>query len=562
MRSHFVLTSLLGAGLALLISQPSPADDAPSKEKIAKLIEQLGSGSFDEREKATKELAAIGTPALEALRKAAKGGDLEIRKRVEEILPNIERQAESARVLAPKRVHLVYKDTPLDEAVADFQQKSGYTIALHDPDGKLKERKITLDTGEASFWHAFALFCEKAELTEASMEDQMRMPPAPGGAPPAVQPVLIRPGKVVVPGMAGMFGRNGQLILKDGKSKPLPTDDHSAARIRAVGKSDQGGNVPESEIILGLEISLEPKLQWQIFQAIHIDKAVDDQGQKLSQVIPQVEGAPGIAGNPAFAAPPRGGANMQMQMQMQMQMRRMSRQRMGWGGLSQQVPIQLKKGAKAAKSLKELQGVLTAQVLTEARPILTADNLDKAAGKTFKGDQGGSIKIVDVKAEENQTTVQLEFEQPPYDKVVPAQANVIPAGVRVGAPPGLRKPVLPAAPAAKPPQPPAVKLPVMQPAPLPLGRGAPGGLPRQLVDSFSGLVVQDDKGETLLLDTSRLNLSVSFVQQGNGPPKQTLTWTLVCPHDKERGKPAKIVYLGRKSVSVEVPFVLKDVPLP
>jgi hypothetical protein len=82
------------------------------------------------------------------------------------------------------------------------------------------------------------------------------------------------------------------------------------------------------------------------------------------------------------------------------------------------------------------------------------------------------------------------------------------------------------------------------------------------VDSFSGLVVQDDKGETLLLDTSRLNLSVSFVQQGNGPPKQTLTWTLVCPHDKERGKPAKIVYLGRKSVSVEVPFVLKDVPLP
>ncbi len=582
MRSHCIFASLLGAGLALLISLPSSAEEAASKEKIDKLIDQLGSGSFAEREKASRELAGIGVPALDALRKAAKSEDAEVRKRAEDILPKIERQAESARVLVPKRVHLVYKDMPLAEALADFQKKSGYHIELHDPDGKLKERKVTLDTGETSFWHALGLFCDKAQLAEASMEDLMQAPQAPGGAPGAplpAQPVIVRPGRAFLPGnMPSIFGRNGQLILKDSKAKALPTDDRSAVRIRVLGKSDPLGNVPEGEVNLALEVSLEPKLQWQMFQSVHIDKAVDDQDQKLTQVVPQVEGpAAGAVGNPAIA-PPGGPAGIKIQMQMQ-RMQMMGRQQMGWGGPNQQVPVQLKKGAKAAKSLKELQGVLTVQLLTEARPVITADKLDKAAGKSFKGDEGGSIKIMDVKSEEDQTSIQLELEQPPFDKVMPAQSNVVPGGgVRIMAPRGLQQPPPPPKPpeAGKGAQPPAVQQPAVQPPPpappaaqppaaqrvrFPLG-GPPGGGPAQLMDSMNGMSIQDDKGNVLPIDGRRSRASISFVQQANGPPKQTLTWTLVCPHEKDKGKPAKVVYLGRKSVSVEVPFALKDVPLP
>ena len=55
--------------------------------------------------------------------------------------------------------------------MADLQKKSGFRIYLHDPEGKLKDRKITLDTGETSFWHAYALLCDKAELTEASVRE-------------------------------------------------------------------------------------------------------------------------------------------------------------------------------------------------------------------------------------------------------------------------------------------------------------------------------------------------------------------------------------------------------
>jgi hypothetical protein len=559
---HLFVVPLV-AGLALMIPPSTLASEAPNKEKIDKLIEQLGSASFAEREKASKELAAIGAPALEALRKAAKSDDAEIRKRAEEILPKIERQAESARVLVPKRVKLVYKDTPLGEALADFQKKSGYKIHLHDPDGKLKERKITLDTGETTFWHAFASFCDKAELSEASMEDLMRVPQPAGGAPgavPAAPPFAVRPGGGAIikgmPGMPGMLGRNGQLILKDGKASPLPADDRCAVRIRALGKSDLVGNIPEGEIIVSLEVSLEPKLQWQTFQSIHIDKAVDDRDQKLAQVIPQVEGAAGLAGG---NLPGGGGVNLQMQMQMRMQMM-MARQKMGWSGLSRQVPVQFKKGAKDAKSLKELKGVLTAQLLTEARPVITADKLDKAEGKVFKGDEGGEIKIVSIKTEEKQTTIQLELQQPPLDKVVPAQPNLVPGVV---APPGAglpgaKKPLLPAAPAeaGKAAQPPAV----------PQAQFLPGGVafggPMQFRDSMNGLSIQDDKGNALPIDASRSHFSVSFVQQANAPLRQAMTWTLVCPHGKDKNKPAKVVYLGQKQATVDIPFALKDVPLP
>jgi hypothetical protein len=524
MRTRYLLVVLIVAGPVL----PSPADETPRKEKIDQLIEQLGSSNFAEREKATKELEAIGPPALEALRKAAKSDDAEVRKRAETLLPKLEIQAQSIRILAPKRVHLVYKDMPLREAVADFQKKSGYTIRLHEPDDKLKERKITLDSGETSFWHAVALFCDKAELRELSMEDLFQAQQPPGGAG-----IAGGPRRVFIPGM------HEQLLLKDGKIKKVPADDRRAVRIRALSKTDLFGKVPQGEILVPLEITPEPKLQIQNVQSIQIDKAVDDRDQDLAQVIPQVEGMAGIGGN-LVVAPlgPGAGGNAQ-------QIPLLVRQRiMGWGGLSQQIPLQLKKGAKEAKSLKEVKGSVTAQLLAEPRPVITADKLDQAAGKTFKCDEGGSIKIVGVASEEKETTIQLEFEPPPYDKVLPVQPAMMAGnGLRLGG----------ARPGA-----------AIQPMPVPvrIGRGGAAGGPPQLMESMNGLVIQDGKDHALPIDRSRCRVQMSVVQQGNGGPKQSVTYTLVCPHDKDKNKPAKVVYLGRKRVTVEIPFALKDVPLP
>jgi HEAT repeat protein len=58
----------------------------PDDKEIERLVKQLGSDEFKEREAASNALGKIGKPALTALRKAAKDGDLEIRSRAARLI--------------------------------------------------------------------------------------------------------------------------------------------------------------------------------------------------------------------------------------------------------------------------------------------------------------------------------------------------------------------------------------------------------------------------------------------------------------------------------------------
>ena len=188
MRNRFHgLLLILFLGLGTLIVLPTGAAEPADAKKIDKLIERLGGDDFNDREKATAELDTIGVPALRALCKATQNTDVEISKRAGDLVTKIEKRAETARLLAPKKVHLVYRDVPVAEALADFGKKSGYPITLLDPEKKVGDRKISLDTGDVTFWQAFEMFCKEAGLTEAEFA------PAFGGPRPIVRPRPIRP---------------------------------------------------------------------------------------------------------------------------------------------------------------------------------------------------------------------------------------------------------------------------------------------------------------------------------------------------------------------------------
>jgi hypothetical protein len=83
-------------GLAVLafaaIALPEvPAVRSGEKPDVAKLIRQLGSDEFDEREKAQRSLEALGEDDLPALRTAAKKtSDAEVRRRLEDVIAAIE----------------------------------------------------------------------------------------------------------------------------------------------------------------------------------------------------------------------------------------------------------------------------------------------------------------------------------------------------------------------------------------------------------------------------------------------------------------------------------------
>lgn len=73
--------------LALLASLAAPSQD---DERVQKLIQGLGDPSKEERDKAVKELAKIGRPALPALQKATSSGDAEVKALAVQAIEKIE----------------------------------------------------------------------------------------------------------------------------------------------------------------------------------------------------------------------------------------------------------------------------------------------------------------------------------------------------------------------------------------------------------------------------------------------------------------------------------------
>lgn len=64
-----------------------------AEKSVEDLVRQLGSGDFQEREQAIKDLVANGPKSLDSLRKALKNSDKEVARRAEECITIIERNA-------------------------------------------------------------------------------------------------------------------------------------------------------------------------------------------------------------------------------------------------------------------------------------------------------------------------------------------------------------------------------------------------------------------------------------------------------------------------------------
>jgi hypothetical protein len=527
------LLPLAALGLCVLAAPAAAADKAEKADatRIAKLIEQLGNDDFDEREKASTGLDALGEPALDALRQAVKSTDAEVRKRAETLVGKIEKRLEAATALKAKRVHLVYKDTAVKDAVEDFEKKSGCNLALYDPENKLRDRTITLDTGDAPFWRAFDQFCDKAGLKEAEAQDLAPV------APPAAKPPLPAPPGAFAPApFTPPVVASDHITFIDGKAENLPTDAASAVRVRVLAKADRFGAPQKDEIPFALQLSLEPRLQWRTVEKVTITKAVDDQKQELIQLADPSPAVPAPA--PALRvvgfAPGFIGGAVPLPAPVNL----------GGALIHQDAPFRLRKGEKVSKSLTELTGTVSALILTEAAPIITAPDILKAAGKTFKGGDNGQLKVVEVSKDENgRITLRVELQAP---------ADVVPAGGPIGR--GAIRRLGRGVPVAVAP-PPAPAGGAVPPGGIVAARGAAVFIGAGLVTSAGGLILLDDKGEAVKL------VGVWRVVVGEVGAVNTLQHVLT--FQAEKGQEAsKLIYSGRKVLSMEIPFTLKDAPLP
>src|SRR5262245_51626954 len=90
-----ISNSVRCAAVAVAIAPPSPAaapprgltDKVADARRVSRLIEQLGSEQFAEREKASQALDALGEPAMAALTQAAaESADAEVRQRARRLI--------------------------------------------------------------------------------------------------------------------------------------------------------------------------------------------------------------------------------------------------------------------------------------------------------------------------------------------------------------------------------------------------------------------------------------------------------------------------------------------
>jgi hypothetical protein len=498
MRSRLLLVVPL-LGLAGLAARPAPAAETASA-RVVRLIERLGSTAFAEREQAGRELEGIGPAALPELRRAVSGDDPEVRRRAESLVRRLEAQELARKLLTPTHVRLVYKDTPLREALEDLERRTGTQYVLNDPDGRLAERRVSLDTGDTTVWEAVDQFCRRAGLAESAPSagggvpmSRRGIPVAPGGMPPVqVQQVQVN-GALVTRTFAVHTTPTGPVNLVDGKGQAPPTHYAGAVRVRALPPDSPGAAAVArhaGDLAVALEATPEPHLAWVGAVSVHVERAVDDAGQQLARC--WSEGEPTLN-------------------QLPVNVRVASRMPARPAMTAETLSLAFKKGDSPSKLLKELSGSIVAQVQTEAEPLITVEKVLQAAGQTFRGSEGGSIKVLQAGNVQNGLTlIHVQVENPPDITVA-----TLPARAR-------------------------------------LGRGG-AAVPTQ-VAGYNGLHLFDDKDNPIQMFPMRTQAAAT-------PAGIVWDYTFAYQANAGTGEPAKLVFAGSRTVTISIPFTLTDVPL-
>jgi len=498
--------------------------------------------------------------------------------------------------LSAKMVNLNLDNVAVLDAMAELSRQSGYPIQVMGDTAPLRERKITLKTGEVSFFQAFDQLCLKGGLVESNTaivrppvkplpqpdpKPGVRPNPKPGAQPgaqggaqqggaqaapgaqiqvqvqqkaeaqPAPQaqaapqaqpaPQALPPNAQVQPGAKAQpirpIIRPNQFAVADGKPVELPTVYAGAVRIRLLPPSSVNMVTPVGEALLVFEVTHEPRLQsFNILGNPAITKAMDDLGQTLT-VVEAVAPAPVAPGPNGPAVKP----NIKVkQPAVQPQPANPPQAMIVRPNFNMQriVTVRLKLGDKETRSLKELNGTLTAQVLGQPEPSATIDNVLQAKGmsaKTKNNDVTMILDSIDKVGEVYRAQVTMEY-APPQKAVAPPNGGFAPGGAG-----GV-------APAQVPAQA------QFQPAPGPIAPN-PGVTTSPVYTGMPSLVDADGKVYQMIVRASNFQPAAN----PGGPTRRV--YTIEYQANAGQGQPTRLVLTQTNMVQVPIPFSFTNVPL-
>lgn len=494
--------------------------ETPTPDRVEQLVGQLGSPVYRERVAASRALDALGDAAVDLLRRAAQSADAETRRRAGELLEKIELRATTARLLAPATVELDFHQLSRNDAIAEFNKATGASFRLQTTDAiGTGGRRVTLRTGPVTFWDAVEQFCKAADLREWDGLTPLGRGLPTGGADASLPGVQFGggglQGQIIIRGTPSRpTAPPPQLVLLEGPAVPPVEARTGAVRIRCLPPDTPfpTDSVGQDEVLFPLQVSAEPKLQLQGGLTLRIEKAVDDRGQALVAT--------------AVTARPPGNAATDIDQQRMMLVLLNNGMAVPFAtAAAGPVGIKVRKGPLAANMIRELTGSVGAQVrITE--PLLVIDNPAAAGKSESRSPHGVALAVTDV---EKTARGDLKFSirlsvapdvQPGQGAQLVARAPGVPMGAVLGA----NHPLLSA----------------------PLG-----------TSEFDGLSLVDTKGRKFEVGQAQKELT-QF-----GPQGWTYNIAVAFRTTAEgMGEPAKLMFTGSRPTMVEVPFTLKDVPLP
>lgn len=495
------LFAAVGAvGLAVGVSWGGPPAVPPTPTE---LVAKLGSDDFAEREAAARALAQVGSEALPALRAAAQSSDPEIRSRVAPLITKLQRTADSNGKLVPKMVALNYKDMPLGAALADFKKRSGLPVSLDPTRVRDPLRLVTCEAGELPVWEALDRFCAAAGLKEefrADLDVPKTAARADGRRAYVPPPQIPNPDAVPI-------------VLIDGKAAAPVGDRRTAVRVVVLPANFPGHRVTlgTGDTTLCFDIAPLPGLNWTDVSAVKIGRLIDDAGRPGGagrarqsddfgggDEVIAFGGAVGFGG--VFMG--RGGMRFDPRTGMPIYPDTVPNPRV--------VEVPIKLGTPTARSIKRLEGAVLGEVVMSNQTLLTLVDPTKNTATAHEG--LGALRltvqgVTETKAGGTQVQLLLQYPSP---WSVNARRGFNPGGLW-------------------PEQP------------------RNGGMPS--VQAF------DAAGKTM-------GASTSTGYTDSSDDGTTMNQNITMTFRKDAGVPAKLVVVGPRPVTVEVPFVLENVPLP
>lgn len=478
--------------------------EEPAKDyaaTVARHIEQLGSRDYALRkESATFLKQQTDALTVQLLQQALKHPDREIRQRAQVLYRTVKIRHESVRRLQPTKTNVPANAQTVDKMVQGLS--SVIDVRLENNSKDLAKKAVDLNKANPASWATFDQICKSARLT-------LKRPKIVTESKSKVR--IIESGTRTIVYLDERYVQNAQttpintqLTLIENKAGKSPAVyDQGALRICAWS----GEGLKADKMLLTFH--LEKRFEWKHLLGLYVKSAIDDQGQQRA--------TPEIYAQKDLLIPESSKEVLLI-----------------WDGHTQwpttgrapQQQIQLTKADKPAKMIRELRGVLRAKIKVPKETLLHIKDVKQAKDKLIRAQNGIHFQIIEVKrTPENLLQVGLELHQR-------EQKNV--GGAPVG---GLNVRVL-------------------------HRNRRRGQIVQNALKAVTesdlnerGLEFLDDKGQKLKLKSGTLR------SQGQAMPGGRETYQLTFQLTGNQRGAKQLRYRATHDATIEVPFVLKNVPL-